>query len=58
MGEGAITLQTSLGFLLTTVTITAVPHLRERFGWPLAFGMLALGPALGILAMRRLDRSG
>ncbi|MFL5386186.1 MAG: MFS transporter [Longimicrobiaceae bacterium] len=50
----ALTLQTSLGFLLTTVTITAVPHLRERFGWPLAFGMLALGPALGILAMRRL----
>ena len=51
----ALTLQTSLGFLLTTVTITAVPHLREQFGWPLAFGMLALGPALGILAMRRLQ---
>jgi MFS family permease len=50
----ALTLQTSLGFLLTTVTISAVPALRDRVGWPLAFGMLALGPALGILAMRRL----
>jgi len=50
----ALTLQTSLGFLLTTVTISAVPHLRDRFGWPLAFGMLALGPAVGILMMRRL----
>jgi len=53
----ALTLQTSLGFLLTTVTISAVPHLRDRFGWPLAFGMLALGPAVGILAMRRLRAS-
>jgi MFS family permease len=52
----ALTLQTSLGFLLTTVTISAVPHLRDRFGWPLAFGMLALGPAIGILMMRRLRR--
>jgi MFS family permease len=51
----ALTLQTSLGFLLTTVTITAVPHLHARFGWPLAFGMLALGPALGIVAMLRLQ---
>jgi MFS family permease len=54
----ALTLQTSLGFLLTTVTISAVPHLRDRFGWPLAFGVLALGPAVGILAMRRLRRVG
>jgi len=50
----ALTLQTSLGFLLTTVTISAVPLLRDRAGWPLAFGVLALGPALGILSMRRL----
>ncbi len=50
----ALTLQTSLGFLLTTVTIQGVPALREAAGWPLAFGVLALGPAAGILAMRRL----
>lgn len=50
----ALTLQTALGFLLTTVTITLVPHLRDAGGWPLAFGVLAIGPALGIAAMRRL----
>jgi MFS family permease len=50
----ALTLQTSLGFLLTMVTISAVPPLREAGGWPLAFGVLALGPALGIFAMTRL----
>ncbi len=51
----ALTLQTSIGFLLTTVTIQGVPLLREAVGWPLAFGMLALGPAAGIVAMRRLN---
>jgi MFS family permease len=50
----ALTLQTALGFLLTSVSIAAVPHLRGAGGWPLAFGVLAVGPALGILAMRRL----
>jgi MFS family permease len=50
----ALTLQTSLGFLLTTVTIQGVPALRDAMGWPLAFGVLALGPMLGIAAMRRL----
>jgi hypothetical protein len=50
----ALTLQTSLGFLLTIVTIQGVPLLREMAGWPVAFGVLALGPAAGIVAMRRL----
>jgi MFS family permease len=50
----ALTFQTALGFLLTSVTLTAVPPLREAGGWPLAFGILALGPAAGIAAMRRL----
>ncbi len=51
----ALTLQTSLGFLLTIVTIQGVPLLREVAGWPMAFGVLALGPAAGIVAMRRLN---
>ena len=51
----ALTLQTALGFLLTSVTITAVPYLREAGGWPLAFGLLALGPLAGIAAMKRLE---
>jgi hypothetical protein len=53
----ALTLQTALGFLLTSVSIAAVPHLRGAGGWPLAFGILAVGPGLGILAMRRLRTS-
>ena len=52
----ALTFQTALGFLLTTVTIAAVPHLRDAGGWPLAFGILALGPAAGIASMLRLWR--
>ena len=50
----ALTLQTSLGFLLTLATIQWVPVLAERFGWPWAFPILALGPAAGIAAIRRL----
>lgn len=53
----ALTLQTALGFLLTSISIAAVPHLRAAGGWPLAFGILAAGPALGILAMSRLTAS-
>ena len=50
----ALTLQTSLGFLLTMVTIQMIPALVEAAGWRLAFPVLALGPAAGIAAIRRL----
>jgi MFS family permease len=50
----ALTLQTSLGFLLTMVTIQMIPALVEAVGWRLAFPLLALGPAAGIAAIRRL----
>jgi MFS family permease len=50
----ALTLQTSLGFLLTMVTIQMIPALVELAGWRLAFPALALGPAAGIAAIRRL----
>ena len=53
----ALTLQTSLGFLLTMASIQLVPHLVALIGWRWAFAALALGPALGIAAMRRLVRS-
>jgi MFS family permease len=52
----ALTLQTSLGFLLTMVTIQLVPALVERGGWGWAFPILALGPAAGIAAIRRYQR--
>jgi MFS family permease len=51
----ALTLQTSLGFLLTMVTIQLVPELVSRVGWQWAFAVLALGPAVGIPAIRRLQ---
>ena len=50
----ALTLQTSVGFLLTTISIQLVPPLVNVVGWQWAFPMLALGPALGIIAMRKL----
>lgn len=52
----AITLQTCLGFLLTIVTIRAVPVWAESWGWERAYMPLAVGPALGIVAMWRLWR--
>jgi MFS family permease len=50
----ALTLQTSIGFLATTITIQTVPLIAASVGWRYAFPILALGPALGIAAMRRL----
>ncbi len=53
----ALTLQTSLGFLLTLVTIRMIPALEALIGWRWAFSVLALGPAVGIWAMYMLRRS-
>ena len=50
----ALTLQVSLGFLLTMVSIQLVPPVAEAIGWRWAFPMLALGPMVGILAIRAL----
>jgi MFS family permease len=52
----ALTLQTSLGFLLTTVSIQLVPPLADAIGWRWAFAVLALGPAFGVWSVRRLVR--
>jgi len=53
----AITLQVSLGFLLTTLTIQVVPVIVARAGWPWVFTLLAIGPLLGIASIRRLVRA-
>ncbi len=50
----ALTLQTSLGFLLTLVTIRLTPTLEGYFGWKWAFAFLAIGPLVGIWAMYTL----
>jgi sugar phosphate permease len=53
----AITLQTCLGFLLTIATIRLVPVWAELWGWELAYVPLAIGPAVGIVAMWPLWRA-
>lgn len=49
-----LAMQTSIGFLLTLFTIRMVPPLVEWAGWATALAALAVGPALGIVAMARL----
>jgi MFS family permease len=53
----ALTLQTSLGFLLTLFTIRLIPRLETAVTWRYAFAFLAIGPIVGIWAMWRLRRS-
>ena len=50
----ALTTQTCAGFALTMVSIWLIPPLVTRAGWRWAFAALAIGPALGVLAMGRL----
>ena len=50
----ALTMQTCIGFLITTASIRMMPPLVERIGWEYAFAALAIGPFLGIIAMMRL----
>lgn len=53
----ALTLQTSLGFLLTMATIWMIPPLEGLVGWRWAFAFLAIGPAVGLWAMLALRAS-
>jgi sugar phosphate permease len=50
----ALTVQTSLGFLLTMLPMQVVPLIAQRTGWRWAFAVLALGPVAGIAAIRKL----
>ena len=50
----ALTIQISLGFLLTAVSIQLVPPMVAALGWQWALAMLALGPVAGVVAIRRL----
>jgi len=49
-----LTVQTSMGFLLTLLTIQLIPTLVDTVGWRYAFAFLAIGPAVGVAAMGRL----
>jgi MFS family permease len=53
----ALTMQTCIGFLITTVSIRMMPLLVDRVGWQWAFAFLAPGPLLGIVAMMRLRKA-
>jgi len=53
----ALTIQTALGFMLTVVTIFAVPLIAEATSWRWAFLVLVPGPIVGTWAMVRLKAS-
>jgi MFS family permease len=53
----ALALQLAVGFTLTVATIWLVPYLADAVGWRWAFAFLAPGPALGVVAMLRLQAS-
>ena len=50
----ALTVQTAIGFLLTVVSLRVVGAIGASYGWNWAAASMAIGPALGILAMGRL----
>ncbi len=52
----ALTIQTCLGFLLTTISIELIPHIERIVGWRYAFAILAPGPLFGVISMLRLGR--
>jgi MFS family permease len=52
----ALTLQTCIGFLITTVSIRLMPLFVSSLGWRYAFAALVPGPLFGIAAMMRLHR--
>lgn len=53
-----LTLQTAIGFGMTIFTVQIAPVAAAEFGWALVLGSLAVGPAVGIVAMTGLRRRG
>lgn len=51
-----LTIQTSVGFMITVLTIHLTPVVVDYVGWRYAFAYLALGPVFGIFSMLRLRR--
>jgi MFS family permease len=50
----ALTMQTCVGFALTNVSIWLLLPIVGAVGWRWGFATLAIGPALGVVAMARL----
>lgn len=51
-----LTVQTCAGFLLTLFSIHLVGWIAAAVGWENAFAILAVGPAIGVVAMLRLRK--
>ncbi|MBT3925996.1 MAG: MFS transporter [Rhodospirillaceae bacterium] len=49
-----LTMQTSIGFMITLASTHLIPYLVEMVGWGWAFAPLTIGPFLGFIAMARL----
>jgi MFS family permease len=52
----ALTVQNGIGFAVTVASLQLLPALAPRLGWRWVFTVLAIGPALGAVAMARLRR--
>ena len=50
----ALTIQTCIGFLLTTISIELISIAEKVVGWHYAFIILAPGPLFGVISMLRL----
>jgi MFS family permease len=50
----ALTIQTCIGFLLTTISIELISIVEKVVGWRYAFIILAPGPLCGVISMLRL----
>jgi MFS family permease len=53
----ALTVQTAIGYTLTVVSIQLVPVVVHAAGWRVAALVLAVGPVLGAISMRKLRRA-
>jgi len=50
----ALTLQTSIGFLITLISIYLIPIVQKAVGWNFTFMILTIGPILGIISLLKL----
>jgi len=51
-----LTLQMACGYIVTVPIVWLTPLLQGSHGWGVTFTVLALGPAVGVLAIRALER--
>jgi MFS family permease len=54
---GALSIQLALGYLTTTASLWLVPVLVQNHSWATALATLAIGPAIGAIAMAVLTTS-